>query len=70
MKLGIGKAPVAAGKGSGGKKYDIVPGFPEESILYFRIVSNDPGIMMPELGRSIVHEEGARLISKWIREMK
>ncbi|MFZ9981003.1 MAG: SO2930 family diheme c-type cytochrome [Cyclobacteriaceae bacterium] len=70
LKLGIGKAPVAAGKGSGGKKYDIIPGSPEESILYFRIVSNDPGIMMPELGRSVVHEEGARLISQWIKEMK
>ena len=70
LKLGIGKAPVAAGKGSGGRKYDIVPGAPEKSILLFRILSNDPGIMMPELGRKVVHEEGAALISQWIKEMK
>ena len=70
MKLGVGKAPVAAGKGSGGLLYDIVPGQPDKSILYFRITSSDPGIMMPELGRSIIHQEGVDLIRQWIREMK
>jgi uncharacterized repeat protein (TIGR03806 family) len=70
MELGIGKAPVAAGKGSGGLLYDIVPGHPEQSILQFRINSVDPGTMMPELGRSIVHEEGAALIHDWITAMK
>jgi len=70
MALGVGKAPVAAGKGSGGLLYDIVPGQPEKSILYFRIVSTDPGTMMPELGRSIVHQEGIELISNWISTLK
>ena len=69
-KLGVGKAPVAAGKGSGGLLYSIVPGKPEESILQFRIESVHPGIMMPELGRSITHEEGVELVRKWIGEMK
>lgn len=69
-KLGVGKAPVAAGKGSGGLHYDIVPGKPEESILQFRIESIHPGIMMPELGRSTVHKEGVELVRKWISEMK
>jgi uncharacterized repeat protein (TIGR03806 family) len=69
-KLGVGKAPVAAGKGSGGLLYDIVPGKPEESILQFRIESVHPGIMMPELGRSTMHEEGVELVRKWISEMK
>lgn len=69
-KLGVGKAPVAAGKGSGGLLYDIVPGKPDESILQFRIESIHPGIMMPELGRSLVHEEGVALVKKWISEMK
>ena len=68
-KLGVGKAPVAAGKGSGGLLYDIVPGKPDESILQFRIESVHPGIMMPELGRSITHEEGVELVRKWIGEM-
>lgn len=70
MKIGVGKAPVAAGKGSGGLTYDIVPGQPEKSILFFRITSSDPGIMMPELGRSIIHQEGVDLIRQWIKEMK
>ena len=68
-RLGIGKAPVAAGKGSGGLRYDIVPGNPEASILMYRIQSEDPGIMMPELGRSIVHQEGIELIREWILRM-
>ena len=68
--LGVGKPPVAAGKGSGGLKYDIVPGKAEQSILYYRIASTDPGVMMPELGRSVIHEEGVQLIKEWINEMK
>ena len=69
-RLGVGKAPVAAGKGSGGLLYDIVPGNPEASILQFRIESSDPGIMMPEAGRKMVHAEGVALVRKWISEMK
>ncbi len=68
--LGIGKPPVAAGRGSGGRSYDIVPGNPEASILYHRINSTDPGVMMPELGKTIIHEEGVALIRQWIQDMK
>ncbi|MBM3177495.1 MAG: hypothetical protein FJZ78_05760 [Bacteroidetes bacterium] len=70
LALGIGKAPVAAGKGSGGLQYDVLPGRPESSILLYRILSTDPGVMMPELGRTIVDREGAALIEQWIREMR
>ncbi len=69
-KIGVGKAPVAAGKGSGGLLYDIVPGKPDESILQFRIESTHPGIMMPELGRTITHTEGVELVRQWIKEMR
>ena len=69
-RLGVGKAPVAAGKGSGGLLYGIVPGHPLSSILQFRIESTDPGIMMPELGRKVVHTEGVELVRQWISEMK
>jgi uncharacterized repeat protein (TIGR03806 family) len=68
--LGIGKSPVAAGAGSGGFKYDILPGEPDRSIMVFRMRSNDPGILMPELGRSLEHTEGVELIEKWIDSMK
>lgn len=68
--LGVGKAPVAAGKGSGGRLYSIVPGKPDESILQYRIESTHPGIMMPEVGRKLVHTEGIALVRRWIAEMK
>lgn len=69
-RLGVGKAPVAAGKGSGGLLYGIVPGKPDESILQYRIESVHPGVMMPELGRSVTHEEGVAIVRQWIKEMK
>lgn len=68
--LGIMKVPVAAGRGSGGKSYDIVPGKPDDSVLVFRIESTEPGIMMPELPRRMIDVEGVQLIRQWISEMK
>jgi uncharacterized repeat protein (TIGR03806 family) len=67
--LGIYKTPVAAGRGAGNRLYDIVPGKPDESILVYRLTSADPGEMMPELGRSLVHKESLQLIREWIGQM-
>jgi uncharacterized repeat protein (TIGR03806 family) len=64
--FGVFKPPVAAGIGSGGLAYDIVPGQPGQSILVYRIASTHPGVMMPELGKRLVHEEGVALIREWI----
>lgn len=66
---GICKQPVAAGSGSGGLKHDIVPGDPEASITWYRMNSNEPDVRMPEIGRSIIHEEGVALIYEWIASM-
>ena len=68
-KLGVFKPPVAAGRGSGNRNYNIVPGRPEDSILEYRIASTDPGVMMPELNRKLVHHEGVKLIQEWIKAM-
>jgi uncharacterized repeat protein (TIGR03806 family) len=68
--LGIYKAPVAAGRGSGNRKYSIVPGKPQESILLYRMEADDPAIRMPELGRQLPHREGIELIRQWIRHLK
>ncbi len=68
-RRGLFKSPVAAGKGSGGRQYGIVPGQPEASILLYRMESNDPGIMMPELGRTALHKEGITLIRDWIASL-
>jgi hypothetical protein len=70
MRLGECKLPIAAGQGTGGNKFSIVPGKPEESILVYRMTSIDPGTMMPELGRSLVHDEGVALIADWISGME
>ena len=67
---GVYKPPIAAGKGSGDLIYDIIPGDPEHSILLYRMKSKDPSIQMPELGRSIVHEEGVSLIEEYIKNLK
>jgi len=63
---GVGKTPIAAGRGSGGLKFDIYPGKPEASILVYRMQSEEPGVMMPELGRKRSHPEGVQLISDWV----
>lgn len=69
-RLGVGKPPVAAGRGSGNRKYGIVPGKPDQSILLFRMEQDDPGIRMPELGRQLMHREGVTLIRDWIKALK
>jgi len=66
---GVCKPPVAVGRGSGDRRYDIYPGRPEDSILTYRMEHTDPAIAMPELGRAVVHREGVQLISEWIRGM-
>lgn len=67
---GVLRAPVAAGRGAGDRDYDIVPGHPEASILVHRMESVEPGVMMPELPRLTVHDEGVALIREWIAAMK
>lgn len=67
---GVGKRPVAAGRGSGGLEFDIVPGQPDQSILVHRMASREPGVMMPELGRSLVHEEGLDLVRAYIKSLQ
>ncbi len=69
-RLGVCKTPVAAGKGSGNRQFGIHPGRPDESILVYRMESDDPGIMMPELGRVIEHREGIALIREWVESLE
>ncbi|MBP6797132.1 MAG: hypothetical protein KA124_03450 [Luteimonas sp.] len=70
LRLGRCKLPIAAGTGTGGRAFGIVPGEPDASILTYRMVSTDPSVMMPELGRSLVHEEGVALVREWIASME
>ena len=68
-QFGVCKPPVAVGRGSGDRPYDIYPGRPDRSIMLYRMQHDDPAIMMPELGRATVHEEGAGLIRAWIASL-
>lgn len=64
---GVCKSPVAVGRGSGDRPYDIFPGRPDDSIMLYRMQHSDPAIAMPELGRSTVHRAGMQLIEEWIQ---
>lgn len=68
--LGLCKPPVAAGRGTGDRGFDVVPGHPERSILSYRLESTDPGAMMPELGRALAHREGVALVARYIADLK
>ncbi|HJL16230.1 MAG TPA: SO2930 family diheme c-type cytochrome [Sandaracinaceae bacterium LLY-WYZ-13_1] len=70
LQLGICKRPVAAGAGTGGRTYDIVPGAPDESVMVFRMESEEPGIKMPELPTVLSHAEGVALVREWIANME
>ena len=69
-KYGVWKSPIAAGHGTGGREYDIVPGQPDKSIMLFRLESTDPSIMMPNVAKRLVPAEGVALVRDWIREME
>lgn len=66
---GVHKRPTAAGRGSGDNLFVIEPGHPDQSILLHRMESVEPGVMMPELGRSVVDPKGVQLIRDWIASM-
>lgn len=68
--LGVCKQPGSAGKGNGGLTYDIVPGEPEQSILWYRMDTEEVGAMMPLLGRSLNHTRGTDLIYAWIAALE
>ena len=70
IKLGIGKRPVAAGRGSGNLDFDVVPGDAAHSILYYRMASLEGGIAMPELGRAALDPAGLAAVQRWIGETK
>lgn len=70
VRFGVYKPPVAAGRGSQGLKFSIVPQRPEESFMVRRINSTELGVMMPPLGRTTVNHAGVSLIRQWITEME
>jgi len=68
-QYGVCKVPAAAGPGTGGHAFDILPGHPERSIVVHRMASTDPEIKMPELPSLLADDFGVQLISEWIAAM-
>jgi uncharacterized repeat protein (TIGR03806 family) len=62
--------PSAAGGGTCGLLFDIVPGKPGESILICRVNSTQTKEKMPTVGRNLVHTEGVNLLRDWISSLQ
>jgi uncharacterized repeat protein (TIGR03806 family) len=69
LDFGVCRTPNAAGAGAGGRRFVIVPGKPDESIMTFRIASTEPGIKMPEMPIQLVDHRGVDLITAWIASL-
>lgn len=52
-----------------GGPFVINGGNAERSEMFLRINSNEQDLMMPIVGRTIIHEEGVELIRQWINSM-
>jgi uncharacterized repeat protein (TIGR03806 family) len=63
---GVYHRPTAAGNASRGRNFAIVPGNPDASFLLTRLSSTHAFIRMPQIGRTVVHDEGVALIREWI----
>lgn len=47
-------------------QYDIIPGAPDQSILWYRMIQTEAPAMMPQIGRSIQHDEGIEIVRNYI----
>ena len=70
LALGIRKKPVTRALMSEQYTYDIEPGKPENSILVYRIETDNPALRMPKIACQAHHREGLALIKDWIRAMQ
>ena len=50
--------------------FDIDPGKPDNSILLYRVESMEPGVMMPELGRTQTDPRAVEVLREWIEKMR
>ncbi len=69
VRFGVYKPPVAAGRGSSGLRFSILPGEPDKSFLLHRVMSTELGVMMPPLGRSLADQQGIDLLRNWIQQI-
>lgn len=65
-RFGVCKEPLSAGGSVGARTWDVVPGDPDASILWYRMASTQPGIAMPQISRDVVDREATQLVRDWI----
>ena len=68
FNYGVCKRPGSAGPNVGGT-VDVAPGDHTTSVLWYRVQTTESGKMMPVIGRTIEHVEGANLLASWIDGM-
>ncbi|MCR9163373.1 MAG: hypothetical protein ACE37F_20390 [Nannocystaceae bacterium] len=68
-QYGVCKKPGALAPSSGGARYDIWPGHPEQSFVPFRMASTDPAVKMPEVPNLLADAFGVELIEDWIAQL-
>jgi uncharacterized repeat protein (TIGR03806 family) len=66
IHLGICKVTLANSMESGGLTYDVAAGDPDHSVMIYRLASTEDKVMMPLVGRSLVHTEGLQLVREWV----
>jgi uncharacterized repeat protein (TIGR03806 family) len=66
LHYGVCKEPLSAGGSVGARQFDIVPGDPDASVLWFRMASTAPGLAMPQISRDVVDTEAVALVRDWI----
>ena len=66
---GILKRPTSAGRASMDLYFAIKPGDPDRSFLLQRLLSTEPAVRMPQISRTVVHDEGVALIREWIESL-
>jgi uncharacterized repeat protein (TIGR03806 family) len=66
---GIMKRPTSAGRASMDMYFAIKPGDPDRSFLLQRLMSAEPAVRMPQIARTVVHDEGVALIHAWIESL-
>ena len=69
-RMGFCKTPQSDENVPPGMSYDIVPARPDLSILMYRMASEHPKMMMPQIGRTLTHKEGVELIRQWIASQR
>lgn len=47
----------------------VTPGIFSKSVLHYRLQTSDESLMMPLIGRTIVHDEGVQLLEEWIASL-